>query len=119
MDAASPWCFCTPAVLELVPRRCRSSQSSRAARDEASISSPSLPSSAELDPRLPSPFTPDGSRPTGPAWYQTHTVAYAQELGYDVLWSPARPPRDRGKPSRSTSTGRARAGTCTSTVTPL
>ncbi|WP_331724274.1 helix-turn-helix domain-containing protein (plasmid) [Streptomyces longwoodensis] len=38
----------------------------------------------EVDPRLPSPFTPDGSRPTGPAWYQTHTVAYAQELGYDV-----------------------------------
>lgn len=38
----------------------------------------------ELDPRLPSPFTPDGTRPTGPAWYQTHTVAYAQELGYDV-----------------------------------
>ncbi|MYR87201.1 helix-turn-helix domain-containing protein [Streptomyces sp. SID685] len=37
-----------------------------------------------VDPRLPSPFTPDGSRPTGPAWYQTHTVAYAQELGYDV-----------------------------------
>ncbi|GAA2359547.1 telomere-associated protein Tap [Streptomyces cuspidosporus] len=38
----------------------------------------------ELDPRLPSPFTPDGSRPTGPSWYQTHTVAYAQELGYNV-----------------------------------
>ncbi|MEW2221118.1 helix-turn-helix transcriptional regulator [Streptomyces sp. NPDC006990] len=38
----------------------------------------------ELDPRLPSPFTPDGSRPAGPAWYQTHTVAYAQELGYNV-----------------------------------
>ncbi|MFF3503340.1 telomere-associated protein Tap [Streptomyces sp. NPDC003247] len=38
----------------------------------------------ELDPRLPSPFTPDGTRPTGPAWYQTHTVAYAQQLGYDV-----------------------------------
>ncbi len=38
----------------------------------------------ELDPRLPSPFTPDGERPTGPAWYQTHTVAYAQELGHDV-----------------------------------
>ncbi|MEW2425930.1 helix-turn-helix domain-containing protein [Streptomyces nigra] len=38
----------------------------------------------ELDPRLPSPFTPDGSRPTGPAWYQTHTVAYAQELGFNV-----------------------------------
>ncbi|MFJ4536569.1 telomere-associated protein Tap [Streptomyces tibetensis] len=39
----------------------------------------------ELDPRLPSPFTPDGSRPTGPGWYQTHTVAYAQELGYNVV----------------------------------
>ncbi|MFF3447043.1 telomere-associated protein Tap [Streptomyces sp. NPDC002667] len=38
----------------------------------------------ELDPRLPSPFTPDGTRPTGPAWYQTHTVAYAQELGFNV-----------------------------------
>ncbi|MET8102218.1 helix-turn-helix transcriptional regulator [Streptomyces sp. NPDC005236] len=38
----------------------------------------------ELDPRLPSPFTPDGTRPTGPAWYQTHTVAYAQELGHNV-----------------------------------
>ncbi|MEU8621557.1 helix-turn-helix domain-containing protein [Streptomyces sp. NPDC048623] len=41
-------------------------------------------SSIELDPRLPSPFTPDGSRPAGPAWYQTYTVAYAQELGHDV-----------------------------------
>ncbi|MFH9425416.1 telomere-associated protein Tap [Streptomyces sp. NPDC017529] len=41
-------------------------------------------SGIELDPRLPSPFTPDGTRPTGPAWYQTHTVAYAQELGYNV-----------------------------------
>ena len=41
-------------------------------------------SGIELDPRLPSPFTPDGSRPAGPAWYQTHTVAYAQELGYNV-----------------------------------
>ncbi|MFC9484592.1 telomere-associated protein Tap [Streptomyces hydrogenans] len=38
----------------------------------------------ELDPRLPSPFTQDGTRPTGPAWYQTHTVAYAQELGHNV-----------------------------------
>ncbi|PSK68023.1 transcriptional regulator [Streptomyces sp. CS149] len=38
----------------------------------------------ELDPRLPSPFAPDGTRPTGPAWYQTHTLAYAQELGHDV-----------------------------------
>ncbi|MDK1349055.1 helix-turn-helix domain-containing protein [Streptomyces sp. 378] len=41
-------------------------------------------SHVEVDPRLPSPFTPDGTRPTGPAWYQTHTVAYAQELGYNV-----------------------------------
>ncbi|MFG2282487.1 telomere-associated protein Tap [Streptomyces asoensis] len=41
-------------------------------------------SHVEVDPRLPSPFTPDGIRPTGPAWYQTHTVAYAQELGYNV-----------------------------------
>ncbi|WP_331728509.1 telomere-associated protein Tap [Streptomyces sp. NBC_01176] len=53
--------------------------------------SPKIPGSwlvdlshVEVDPRLPSPFTPDGSRPTGPAWYQTHTVAYAQELGYNV-----------------------------------
>ncbi len=38
----------------------------------------------DLDPRLPSPFTPTGERPTGPAWYQTHTVAYAQELGHNV-----------------------------------
>ncbi|UED82769.1 telomere-associated protein Tap [Streptomyces profundus] len=38
----------------------------------------------ELDPRLPSPFTPTGTRPTGPAWYQTHTIAYAQELGHNI-----------------------------------
>lgn len=38
----------------------------------------------DLDPRLPSPFTPSGERPTGPAWYETRTVAYAQELGYNV-----------------------------------
>ena len=37
-----------------------------------------------LDPRLPSPFTPDGEPPEGPAWYATPTVAYARELGYDV-----------------------------------
>ncbi|MCZ4101040.1 telomere-associated protein Tap, partial [Streptomyces sp. H39-C1] len=41
-------------------------------------------SHVEIDPRLPSPFTRSGERPTGPAWYQTHTVAYAQELGYNV-----------------------------------
>lgn len=53
--------------------------------------SPKIPGSwlvdlshVEIDPRLPSPFTPSGERPTGPAWYQTHTVAYAQELGYNV-----------------------------------
>ncbi|MFE3032574.1 telomere-associated protein Tap [Streptomyces canus] len=37
-----------------------------------------------LDERLPSPFTPHGERPTGPAWYATPTVAYAVELGYPV-----------------------------------
>ncbi|MCA6092040.1 helix-turn-helix domain-containing protein [Streptomyces sp. SCA3-4] len=41
-------------------------------------------SHVELDPRLPSPFTPSGERPNGPAWYATATVAYAAELGYDV-----------------------------------
>ncbi|MFC9608017.1 telomere-associated protein Tap [Streptomyces niveus] len=39
----------------------------------------------ELDSALlPSPFTPKGDRPEGPAWYATPTVAYAVELGYDV-----------------------------------
>ncbi|WP_261994064.1 telomere-associated protein Tap [Streptomyces sp. t39] len=33
---------------------------------------------------LPSPFTPRGESPTGPAWYATPTVAYAVELGYHV-----------------------------------
>lgn len=37
-----------------------------------------------VDPRLPSPFTPDGRTPTGPAWYETPTVAYAVELGAAV-----------------------------------
>ncbi|MEU0954555.1 helix-turn-helix domain-containing protein [Streptomyces niveus] len=43
-------------------------------------------SGIEMDPRLPSPFTPRGSRPTGPAWYATPTVAYAHELvaGYGL-----------------------------------
>ncbi|MET8957128.1 helix-turn-helix transcriptional regulator [Streptomyces sp. NPDC004533] len=40
---------------------------------------------ADLDADLlPSPFTPNGERPEGPAWYATPTVAYAVELGYDV-----------------------------------
>ncbi|MEU0213957.1 helix-turn-helix domain-containing protein [Streptomyces sp. NPDC006265] len=39
----------------------------------------------ELDGSLlPSPFTPKGERPEGLAWYATPTVAYAQELGYEV-----------------------------------
>jgi DNA-binding transcriptional regulator YiaG len=57
----------------------------------APVFNPKIPGSwlvdlshVEVDPRLPSPFTPDGTRPTGPAWYQTHTVAYAQELGHNV-----------------------------------
>ena len=41
-------------------------------------------SGIDTDPLLPSPFTPSGKRPTGPAWYATPTVAYAQELGGDV-----------------------------------
>ncbi|MFJ5549824.1 telomere-associated protein Tap [Streptomyces sp. NPDC093225] len=41
-------------------------------------------SGIELDPRLPSPFTPSGQRPAGPAWYATPTVAYAVELGHEV-----------------------------------
>ncbi|MGW3986270.1 telomere-associated protein Tap [Streptomyces sp. NPDC004830] len=40
---------------------------------------------ADLDAALlPSPFTPKGERPEGPAWYATPTVAYAVELGYEV-----------------------------------
>ncbi|MFC7846409.1 telomere-associated protein Tap [Streptomyces sp. NPDC057382] len=40
---------------------------------------------ADLDAGLlPSPFTPTGERPEGPAWYATPTVAYAVELGYEV-----------------------------------
>jgi hypothetical protein len=37
-------------------------------------------SGIEIDPRLPSPFTPHGGRPTGPAWFATPTLAYAAEL---------------------------------------
>ncbi|CAL9351624.1 telomere-associated protein Tap [Streptomyces sp. enrichment culture] len=40
---------------------------------------------AQLDgDLLPSPFTPKGERPEGPAWYATPTIAYAVELGYPV-----------------------------------
>lgn len=38
----------------------------------------------EIDPRLPNPFTPHGTRPQGPAWCATPTVAYAVELGHQV-----------------------------------
>ena len=38
----------------------------------------------ETDPRLPNPFTPSGLRPDGPGWYTTATLAYAEELGYEV-----------------------------------
>ncbi|MFK0203939.1 telomere-associated protein Tap [Streptomyces lavendulae] len=41
-------------------------------------------SSLPHDPRLPSPFTPHGKPPTGPAWYATPTLAYARELGHEV-----------------------------------
>ncbi|WP_371476389.1 helix-turn-helix transcriptional regulator [Kitasatospora sp. NBC_00315] len=41
-------------------------------------------SGVETNPLLPSPFTADGSRPTGPAWYSTAKVAYAMELGAKV-----------------------------------
>jgi len=37
-------------------------------------------SAITLDARLPSPFTPSGATPTGPAWYSTPTLAYAHEL---------------------------------------
>ncbi|MER6052658.1 helix-turn-helix transcriptional regulator [Streptomyces sp. NPDC001793] len=46
---------------------------------------------------LPSPFTPKGERPTGPAWYATPTVAYAVELGYDVRPTQAYVRHDNGR----------------------
>ncbi|MFF2228817.1 telomere-associated protein Tap [Streptomyces globisporus] len=46
---------------------------------------------------LPSPFTPKGDPPTGPAWYATPTVAYAQELGYDVRPTEAYVRYDNGR----------------------
>ncbi|GEC02392.1 transcriptional regulator [Streptomyces spinoverrucosus] len=46
---------------------------------------------------LPSPFTPTGERPTGPAWYATPTVAYAVELGYEVAPVEAWVRREKGK----------------------
>lgn len=46
---------------------------------------------------LPSPFTPTGERPGGPAWYATPTVAYAVELGYDVQPAEAYVRQDNGR----------------------
>ncbi|MCX5232959.1 TipAS antibiotic-recognition domain-containing protein [Streptomyces sp. NBC_00233] len=46
---------------------------------------------------LPSPFTPKGETPTGPAWYATPTVAYAVELGYEVTASEAYVRYDNGR----------------------
>ncbi|MER7701142.1 MULTISPECIES: telomere-associated protein Tap [unclassified Streptomyces] len=52
----------------------------------------------ELDGSLlPSPFTPKGDRPKGPAWYATPTVAYAVELGYDVAPTEAWVRYDNGR----------------------
>ncbi|MDJ0465913.1 helix-turn-helix domain-containing protein [Streptomyces sp. H27-C3] len=52
----------------------------------------------ELDASLlPSPFTPKGDRPTGPAWYATPSVAYAVELGYDVAPTEAYVRYDNGR----------------------
>ncbi|MFI9630848.1 telomere-associated protein Tap [Streptomyces sp. NPDC052042] len=52
----------------------------------------------ELDGSLlPSPFTPKGDRPEGPAWYATPTVAYAVELGYDVTPVEAWVRRENGR----------------------
>ncbi|MGW6202062.1 DnaB-like helicase C-terminal domain-containing protein [Streptomyces sp. NPDC055089] len=39
-------------------------------------------SGISTDPLMPSPFTPDGVRPNGPAWYETHTIELATELGH-------------------------------------
>ncbi|MGW5126932.1 telomere-associated protein Tap [Streptomyces sp. NPDC004069] len=53
---------------------------------------------ADLDASLlPSPFTPKGERPKGPAWYATPTVAYAVELGYDVTPLEAYVRHDNGR----------------------
>ncbi|MEU3465640.1 helix-turn-helix domain-containing protein [Streptomyces sp. NPDC006733] len=53
---------------------------------------------AELDADLlPSPFTPKGDRPEGPAWYATPTVAYAVELGYNVTPTEAYVRNDHGR----------------------
>ncbi|MFI9616733.1 DnaB-like helicase C-terminal domain-containing protein [Streptomyces sp. NPDC052023] len=56
-------------------------------------------SGVATDPLLPSPFTPDGTRPRGPGWYQTHTVALAVELGHtpQPMEAYVRPTADQAK----------------------
>lgn len=49
------------------------------------------------DGLLPSPFTPKGERPEGPAWYATPTVAYAVELGYEVRPAEAYVRHEKGR----------------------
>ncbi|MGA6160502.1 telomere-associated protein Tap [Stenotrophomonas sp. NPDC087984] len=49
------------------------------------------------DPRLPSPFTPSGQPPTGPAWYATPTLAYAAELGATIQPQEAYLRRESGR----------------------
>lgn len=41
-------------------------------------------SKAPVPRGLPSPFTKDGKPPTGPSWYETHTIGYAIELGFQA-----------------------------------
>ncbi|WP_424217481.1 telomere-associated protein Tap (plasmid) [Streptomyces sp. BI20] len=41
-------------------------------------------SEPDFGPLLPNPYTPDGRRPEGPAWYATPTLAYAVSLGHRV-----------------------------------
>lgn len=64
-----------------------------------------------LGGRLPSPFTPHGRPPTGPAWYTTPTLAYAVELGLAVR--PWRRTSVPGAPLTSTP-GTSGSGTPTS-----
>lgn len=51
----------------------------------------------DVDERLPSPFTPTGEKPDGPAWYATPTVAYALELGHRVAPLQAWVRRENGR----------------------
>lgn len=39
-------------------------------------------SGVRISEGMPNPFTPDGATPTGPGWYETHTITYAIERGF-------------------------------------